>query len=419
MRVLFVAPYIPNALRTRPYHLLKTLASQHHITVLAPTFSREEALDGPRLMADLPGLEVIGVACQKPQAIARSLLALPRRLPMQAQFCYSPELIAMARQLVRRTRFDVAHVEHLRTGYIGKELAELGLPVVFDSVDCISLLVERTLKHGPLKNRLVSKLELSATKRYEGWLIREAGYRASCATSQEDASALEELARVEVGRVRVIANGVDVNHFSPPLTKNSRLPDTVVFSGKMSYHANVAAARYLVKYIWPKVRLARPNARLFIVGSRPPKDLLALSGKHGVEVTGYVADLRSYLRQAEVAVAPMVYGVGIQNKVLEAMACATPVVATGDVSRAINARDGQELYLVPPGQPAAFADRVIELLQNPKLATEMGEQGRAAVLRHYTWTEASQRLEQLWLDVSSRQPATPGYSLEVSLVAES
>jgi glycosyltransferase involved in cell wall biosynthesis len=258
------------------------------------------------------------------------------------------------------------------------------------------------LKYGLLKNRLVSLVELGPTRRYEAQLLQSGGFKAFCATSQEDAQALEELAGLPKGQVQVIPNGVDLDYFSPPASLTARQPDTVVFSGKLSYHANIAAARYLVREIWPLIRQARPQARLLLVGNRPPADLLKLTGQDGIEVTGYVADIRTYLQSATVAAAPMVYSVGIQNKVLEAMACATPVVATGDIKRGVNAQDGRDLYLVPPAQPQEFARRVIELLQNPATAAQMGNAGRLNVVKHYSWQKAAELVEKWWLEAQTQ-----------------
>ncbi len=396
MRVLFITPYVPNALRTRPYYLLKALVARHQLTLLTPTFNSQEEADAARLRTEIPDLEVISVPCSRSQTLANCLIALPRRLPLQARYCYSPALVKIARHLLQANRIELVHIEHFRAAYMGEALADLAIPLVYDAVDSISLLVERTLKHGPLKNRVLSLLELNHTRRYEQKILSAGFFKAVCATSQEDALALEKLAGLEQGTLEVVANGVDINYFSPPALKEQREPNTVVFSGKMSYHANAAAARYLVKEIWPQVRASVPQARLWIVGSRPPSDLMAQSGQHGIEVTGYVPDLGKYLRSASVAVAPMLYSVGIQNKVLEALACATPGVATGEISRAIGVQHRDQLNLVQPGRPGEFARQIIELLQNPPKAAEMGARGRAFVVQQHTWEGAAQRLERIW-----------------------
>jgi glycosyltransferase involved in cell wall biosynthesis len=404
MRVLYITPYLPDTLRTRPFNLLLELARRHEITLLSPIFSLAEAQATRQLSQQIPGLVIKTVFCPKLQSLSQCLVALGVRQPMQARYCYSTALIEAAWQLIKASRFDLIHIEHFRAAYLGRELSSAGLPTVYDAVDSISLLVERTWQHGPVRQRAISRLELAATRRYERHLMRTGYFQKVCATSREDAAALEQLAGLPemTGQVEVVPNGVDTGVFCPPPPGIRREPATVVFSGKMSYHSNAAAARYLVREIWPLVRRARHDAQLWIVGSRPPRDLQAYAGRNGVEVTGYVPDLRDYLQRATVAAAPLVYSVGIQNKVLEAMACATPTIATGQVSRAIRARDGQELCLVPAGQPGEFAHRIVELIEDPRKAGLMGQAGRDFVLSHYTWQNAARQIEELWAGVQSK-----------------
>ena len=133
--------------------------------------------------------------------------------------------------------------------------------------------------------------------------------------------------------ISVIPNGVDLEYFRPLQLERQRF--NLVFSGKMSYHANVATALYLYHQIMPLIWQHRPEATLTIVGSKPPKTIQALGNDPRVEVTGYVEDMRPYVGRAEVMLSPMVYSVGIQNKVLEAMALGTPVVAAAQAAAAL------------------------------------------------------------------------------------
>ena len=103
---------------------------------------------------------------------------------------------------------------------------------------------------------------------------------------------------------------------------------TVIFTGKMSYHANVAGALYFAHEVLPRIWQRDPQVRFQIVGKDPPQAVQQLARDARIEVTGYVKDLRPYLAQATVAVCPVAYAVGIQNKVLEAMAMQVPVVCT-------------------------------------------------------------------------------------------
>src|SRR5204863_7853178 len=122
----------------------------------------------------------------------------------------------------------------------------------------------------------------------------------------------------------VLSNGVDLQYFRP--IEGPRQADTLVLSGKMSYHANVTAVLYFVREVLPLIWAERPQTQLWIVGQNPPASLKSLMADSSILVSGYVPDIRPYLCRAAVAICPITYGAGIQNKILEAMSCATAVV---------------------------------------------------------------------------------------------
>jgi glycosyltransferase involved in cell wall biosynthesis len=162
----------------------------------------------------------------------------------------------------------------------------------------------------------------------------------------------------------------------------------------MSYHANVSAAVHLVQTIMPLVWAQRADAEVWLVGKEPAPEVRALASTR-VIVTGGVDSMAAALQAATVAAAPITYGAGIQNKVLEAMACATPVVASPQAVSALEAVAGRD-YL-PGATPAEFAASVLALLDNPHLRAQVGEAGRAYVEDHHTWGAAAERLEALYL----------------------
>ena len=118
--------------------------------------------------------------------------------------------------------------------------------------------------------------------------------------------------------VDVIPNGVDTDHFAPQ--GGDKSPRRVVFSGKMSYYPNAQAALWFAENVFPALRNSWPDAEYIIVGNEPPAECAKLRERPGITVTGYVDDIRGYIDSSAVAVAPMQVAVGIQNKVLEAMA---------------------------------------------------------------------------------------------------
>ncbi len=406
MDILFVVPYVPNLIRVRPYNLIKGLSSRgHRVTVLTLWCGDRERQDVERL-GEIAA-EVKAAHLPRIRSIWNCLRALPSRTPLQAVYCWQP---AMARQLVELMklgngsgRFDVIHVEHLRGARYGvhikgqpKNIAG-DVPVVWDSVDCISSLFRQAAQQSEVRaSRWIARFELSRTEKYERWLLEQFDW--ILVTSAADQQALINLASDQAAPISVLPNGVDIDYFSSD-GNQSRAAATLVISGKMSYHANVNMALHFVQEILPQVWARRPEVELWIVGKDPPRKLLKLSGHPRISVTGTVKDIRPFLRGATVAVASPTYGVGVQNKVLEAMACATPVVSSPQAVSALHVRPGQDVLVAQ--DPEAFARAVLSLIDEPQRRKRVGEAGRRYVEAHHSWAKIAAQLEGIYDELIS------------------
>ena len=329
--------------------------------------------------------------------------------PLQARYCWVPALAQQLQQALQAeaTAFKVVHVEHLRAVEYGLSVRRLlggqrHVPVLWDSVDCISMLFEQAIRYSRTRfGRWATRFELPATRRYEGWAVGQ--FDQVLVTSRVDQAALEQLVQAAAGRsgapapgrpIRVLPNGVDLSHFKPP--ENPREPATVVLSGKMSYHANVTAAHQLVGGIMPIVWAADPTVKVMLVGSTPTPDVRALAKRYAplVTVTGYVPDMQPFLQSATLAAAPMAYGAGIQNKVLEAMACGTATVASPQAIAALP--DSVRQALLVAGDDPSSAAAILSILQNPALRARLEERGRAYVCEHFDWSSVTAELETIY-----------------------
>jgi len=397
MRILFLVPYVPNLVRVRPYNFIRYLGNRgHEVTVFTVWSDDRERQDLEKLKSECHAVR--SVHLPKWRSVGNCLLALPGRTPLQAAYCWQPDLIAES--ALEALRPDVIHVEHLRGAWYGLRLKawlakhKLAVPVVWDSVDSISLLFRQAASQSRRwVSRLVSSFELGRTESYEGWLTSQ--FRTVLVTSPADREALAALAAPARRKpdLRVIPNGVDLDYFGADLGL-PREPDTLVLSGKMSYHANVTMAVFFVREVLPLVRAHRPDTKVWIVGKDPAPEVQALAADPAITVTGAVPDVRPYLQRATLAVAPIAYGVGIQNKVLEAMACRTPVVATRQAVSALQVEPGRDV-LVATG-PAALAEKTLELLAQPARRDAVGRAGRAYVETHHDWRQIVSRLEETY-----------------------
>lgn len=391
MRILFVSPYIPSLIRVRPYNILRTLVKRgHQVTLVAlqPPGDSGEALAELRQMCE--AVHIIPHA--RTQTLLNAALALPTGFPVQAAYSRSSAFSQFARELLSRSSFDAVHIEHLRGAVLADALGDL--PVVFDSVDSISLLFSKVLQDAPsMKSRLMAMLDLGRTRRFEGQLTHR--FKQVAVTSPADRQALVELG-CDPNRVKVVSNGVDLDYFNPLPTP--REAQRLVFTGKMSYHANIAAVEDLMHKIMPLVWQKQPQTQLYIVGKDPAPAVQAFAQTPNVVVTGSVPDMRPYLASATLSLSTVRYGVGVQNKVLEAMAMATPVVCSPQAVSALKVQNGFDVLV--GDTPEAIANHIVDLLRSPEKRQKLGDNARRYVETNQTWDHSVSILEEMYTEAA-------------------
>jgi sugar transferase (PEP-CTERM/EpsH1 system associated) len=403
LRILFIAPYVPSLIRVRPYQFIRALnALGHEITVAALGADGEQA-DRESVEALRPYCHAIHLfPLSKKQAALRCALHLPTPIPLWSAYCFSPAMEDFLQKLSLEKSYDVAHIEHLRAAHFASVLKNR-LPLVFDAVDCITELRSQLMRspgQGTL-GRIVSWEEYIKLRRYEPRMTSL--FERTLITSELDAANLQKLGQRQGMRllIDVIPNGVDLDYFYPMQDLETR-PGSIVFSGKMSYAANRDAALHFCADIFPVIRRQYPGATLTVAGSGPTADLLTIANRQnsGIEVTGRVPDLRPYLARAAVAVCPLRVGVGIQNKVLEAMAMGKAVVATPLAARPLQpTAPGESLCVADT--PLSFATQILHLLQNPQEAARLGTSARHYVETWHNWQALACRLTALYEDAIS------------------
>jgi sugar transferase (PEP-CTERM/EpsH1 system associated) len=187
------------------------------------------------------------------------------------------------------------------------------------------------------------------------------------------------------GRVHVVENGVNTDYFAPHAERPSPYGDDespIVFTGAMDYWPNIDAVSWFAAEVLPRILAAQPRARFYVVGMNPAPTVRALSARAEIVVTGTVADVRPFVQHARVVVAPLRVARGIQNKILEAMALARPVVVSRAARNGVSGVAGEE-FEVADSAPD-FAAKVLSCMA-PETAGRVGAAARARVLRDYAW----------------------------------
>ena len=373
-------PYPPNkGDKVRSYHLLKHLVRQHKVYL--GTF-----VDDPD---DLQHVETLRAMCAdlhvarlNPRlAKIRSLNALLAGEPLTLRYYRDAGLRHWVEETLRRHRIDAVVVFSSAMAQYVEGIPRIRILVDFVDVDSAKWTQYAPQHHWPMSwlYRREGRCLLAYERR-----IAQLAARSFFVTDNETAM-FRKLAPESAVRTDAMCNGVDAEYFSPdPACPSPYAEDEipVVFTGAMDYWPNVDAAQYFANDVLPRLRELRPQVRFTIVGRSPTPEVLALAGEH-VTVTGTVPDVRPYLQHAAVVVAPLRIARGIQNKILEAMAMARPVVASAECAAAVDAVTGEELLTAADAD--AFVAHIDALLDDPERVARMSDAARQRVLDRYSW----------------------------------
>jgi glycosyltransferase involved in cell wall biosynthesis len=388
MNILFITPYTPSPIRVRALYFLRSLSERgHHVTLL---FLSEKEIPSSKL-TNLNSLESYGFELPKWKSLFNCLQALPTNLPLQSVYCWNDQLANKIQSILSNQKIDIVHVEHLRgVKYALKIKKNFNVPIVWDSVDSISHLFRQTQNNHPKKYlRWLIKFELQRTEKFEKFLATQ--FEKVLVTSKKDQD--EFLTLSPSSPVEVLTNGVDTDYFSP-IPANQRMDNVILISGKMSYHANVNMALFAIQEIMPLVWKKNPNIHLWVVGKDPPSTIQQYSANPKIQITGTVPEILPYLQIATISLAPLNYGAGVQNKVLEAMACGIPVIASPLAVSALNVLTGREVLVA--NNPQNYADYILNLISNPQMGYQIGNAGREYVEREHSWNLIGQKLENIY-----------------------
>ena len=398
MRILYVTADLPWPLTSgylRHYHFIRALSARHGVSLL----SLRKPEHGPE---DIEALAAHTEAIVT-EPSARGRRSLPVRIRDRIEvFAAGGDAAALrlgeaGAELARDRPFDVLLLSGKRTMPVLRALPEI--PLVADLCDATSSRVRREMRYAARTELPRLGLEYIEVRGVERKLVARA--RHTLFASARDRADLVGAAAAGDDRrapASVVPNGVDLavwQRREPRLGRNE-----IVLTGAMDYPPNVDAAIHLVEDIMPRVWAALPAAHVSIVGRDPVKRVRDLADRPRVTVTGFVDDVRPYLEQASVFAAPIRFGAGIQNKVLEAMAMEVPVVATPLAADGLRTEDGAS----PPVQIARgaseAAEHIVLRLQAAATGVAADPALRQYVADHFDWGRNAARLERILKDAA-------------------
>jgi len=388
-----VLPYPPDSgPKIKTFNVLKYLAARHQVSLVSFVRSAAEADGVPELLRFCREVHTVPLrrsALRDGWHFARSLLT---RQPFIIARDENREMHAAIAALLARERFDVVHADQLN-------MAQYALPLrdvhkVLDAHNAVWTIFEqmwRNAQPGPRKWAL--GLEWRRLKRYEG----QAGQRfdAILAVSEEDRQALIA-AGCPASRFAVIPIAVDTRA-TPPVERDPQA-QAILHVGTMYWPPNIEGVLWFARQVYPLIRRAAPQTEFYVVGARPPAEIVALEREDpAIHVIGYAADLEPYLRRSAVFVVPVQAGSGMRVKILTAWAWGIPIVSTTVGYAGIPALPGHHLLVADT--PADFAAAVVRVLQDGDLAAGLSANGRRYVEERFDWQVACRELDRVYAGV--------------------
>jgi sugar transferase (PEP-CTERM/EpsH1 system associated) len=397
VNILFVCHRFPFPPRRggkiRPFNVIRHLSRDHRVTVASLARSREEAEEGRGIGAHCAGFEMALVS--PAMQMARMVASLPTSTPSSMGFFRSASLAARIRRLLAAERFDLIFVH---CSSVAQYVAHVdSIPKILDFGDMDSQKWLDYARHKPFPLSAGYWLEGAKLERAERRLAPM--FDVCTATTRAE---WETLNSYDTGvDTDWFPNGVDAEYFAP--ASETYDPGAISFVGRMDYYPNQECMFDFCANVLPLVRACVPHATLTIVGANPPASVLKLGQISGVTVTGSVGDVRPYVRQSAVMVAPLNIARGTQNKILEAMALGVPVVTSRIAAGGVDAHD-EKHFLVATSHEGQ-ADAGVRLLSKPGERQRLAAAGRARMISHHSWHGSMKRLDAIIERCLSRRSA--------------
>ena len=373
-------PYPPNkGDKVRSFHLLQHLAQRHRVFVATFIDDPDDAVHLPKLREMCAGLHVARLHPRR--ARLDSLRGLFTGEALTLPYYRDAVLQRWVDHTLESERIDAAVVFSSAMAQYVHGRPDLPMWLDFVDVDSAKWTAYAPQHRWPMS--WLYRREGRLLLRFERTMAALA--RRSYFATDNEAALFRQLAPECAASVAAMNNGVDAVYFAPDGGRPSpyaagEMP--IVFTGAMDYWPNIDAVTWFAREVLPRLRQSRPSLRFHIVGRSPTPAVRALAGD-AVVVSGTVPDVRPYLQHAAVVVAPLRLARGIQNKILEAMAMARPVVAASTCVQAITAQPGTEIMAAD--EPADYALAIEGLLDASWLAAQIGAAGRRRVLASYSW----------------------------------
>ena len=390
-RILYVTHRVPfppdRGDRIRTWNVLKFLAGRASVDLACLA---DEPASGDTLQALRRVTNQLAVVPHSGRGrYVRGAFSMLRGRTMTEGLFDSPALAAVIREWSGRTTYDAVLASSSGVArYLFPPCVKADTKRWVDLIDVDS---QKWLDYARAES-----FPMSLVYRTEGRRLRtvECRLAATCDRLLVVSAAERDLFRAfcPTDRIAAVSNGVDYDYFAPQ-PGSAIEPHSCAFVGVMNYKPNADAAIWFAQNVWPQIRQRYPDARFYVVGKSPTPEVRALQAVGSIEVTGSVPDVRPWLMRATCAVVPLQIARGVQNKVLEAMACGRPVICSPEPLKGLAAEHG--VHLLRADSAVEWIAALSTVFDNKQKQRELGAAAAKWVQQHYSWDSALAMLNEL------------------------
>jgi polysaccharide biosynthesis protein PslH len=401
MRLLFISWWWPfpadNGSKIRIYNLLRQLSQHHQVTLLSFAESHEATTAQiEHLHTFCAHVEAVPKPQYNPGAV-RATLGYLSPWPRVLVDVYSPLMAKRVTEIAALCQVERVVASQLQTiRYLDFVPS---LTAILEEIE-VTGLYDRITEASDASSRFRAQLTMTKVERALRTLLQRGV--AFTVVSEAERDHIRRIAP-PAARIEIIPNGVDTQvHLPDPAIRPQ--PNSLIYTGAVTYQANFDAVDYFIREVLPLVRQRLPDAQFTVTGRPGDVDIQALAAQPGVSFSGYLPSVADAVRQSWSLVAPLRVGGGTRLKILEAMALGTPVVSTSKGVEGLDVRAGEHLLLADT--PQDFADAVCRLLGDPALRERLSTAGRALVMAQYDWGIIGRQLSDLVTNVTHSTMAT-------------
>ncbi len=369
-----------NGSKIRVYNLINYLAQQHTVDLISFTTENVSQTQVETAQAHCRRVEHVPYVDFNPTRI-KALLGFFSPTPRSRIDTHSRVFENKVLEAGRKNNYDVVIASEVDTVHYATALKNV--PKIFEGLE-VTTWIDQVRNENGSATKFRKKL---GWWKYTRYLRKQLRLYDGCTVVSE--AERENVQQIYPGypNVQVIPNGVDVSHYVNEFGQPE--PDTMIYSGAMTYFANFDAMDYFLREIFPLIAAKRPNAKLYITGKTGNVPVERLPAYKNVVFTGYLDDIRPAVARSWCSVVPLQLGSGTRLKILEALALGSPVVSTTKGAEGLHLEPERDILIAD--DPPAFAQAVLRLMDDPALRKRLNENGRKTVVTRYDWGSICQQ----------------------------